>query len=118
MFTRTSRPFLFPHWKLISPATRALFVHLEANVHSHGIIHDPVNINKCISSLYPGISIFLSLSLSPARGNPLLFPLRRGDARALMHAFTRACYSRERLVRTHARVHAHARTRIWHTRGK
>lgn len=92
-----------PPLEINPPATRALFVHLEANVRSRGIIHDPVNINKCIFlPFHPYIFIFLSplipslvsLSLSSARGDPLLFPLRCGDARALMRAFTRACYLR------------------------
>lgn len=67
---RTRRGHFYP---APSPSLRinppaALFVHLEANVRSHGIIRDLVNINKCISSLSiptsPSLSLSLSLSLA------------------------------------------------------
>lgn len=110
-----------PPLEINPPATRALFVHLEANVYSRGIIHDPVNINKCIFSLST-TPIFSSFSHLPPAPPPLslsltLFRLRQSitlPSPARRRACTHACvharmYLREWLVRTHAYTCAHAR---------
>ena len=109
------------------PATRGLFVHLEANVPSHGIIHDLVNINKCIFplssshpfSLLPSLSLSFSLSLSLSlflfrseRSITLPSPARR---RACTHACVHARMLLTRTASTHARTHARCTRGKWVT---